>query len=194
MAGIAKAGHSYDILNTPAKSAAVQQEISNISNGINDNSFVQNQGMQQVVHQDAGAILAARQPQMLIYGVSTRVALDRGLLNISISNRIAELLDVQDNYRANIPDGAAKNQLVQMVQEDINDLEFLWNALFGSNPTCPYISFVGYPAHVNADVKYKDVLSGVGLMREENGIVNFANIPYSEIEGQTKTTELIYKK
>lgn len=186
---------SSQALNATPKSEIVKQQMVSASNGINTGNFSQGsitgRGIINQAPEVVGAILAAKQSVALIYNVPDRVWADRWLLSLAIQRRISNLVDAQDNYRAVLPDGQAKDQLVQMLQHDINNLYNIWNSL---GTTCRQVSFKGYPAHVNADAKYKDPLSGVGLMRAENGIANFANIPYWEIEGQAKATELIYEK
>lgn len=188
-------GISYQALNGVQKNEIVEQQRVSASNGLNTDNFSQGsitgRGIISETPGAAGAILAAKQSVALIYYVPDRVWADRWLLSGAIQRRITDLIDVQDNDRANLPDGQAKDQVIQMLQNDINNLYNIWNSL---GTTCRQVSFKDYSARVNADVQYKDPLSGVGLMRAENGIANFTDVPFWDIEGQTKATELIYEK
>lgn len=182
---------AYRALNATPENEIVKEKMVDVSNGMKVVGTVHSE-----IRQTAAMVavsLAANQAVVINYAVPDRVMLDRILLVAHIAKRIASLVNAQDNYRAKLPDGSAKQQVIQMLQDQINGLQGLWDAL---STTCLPVSFKDYPVRINADIRYNDPITGtVNLLRAENGIANFTNIPYSAISGNpVKATELIYRK
>jgi hypothetical protein len=135
------------------------------------------------------------------YEVPGFVMLDRILLAGTLHNKIAGLLDEQEqwqNMSASQVSDQTRQQMVNLIQQQIDNLQNLEDNLANG---CQPIDFAGYSTRIYADVRFNDpVLGPMGLMRANgSGDLNvsdlFNGIPYSALDGSpVKATLLIYKK
>ncbi len=177
-------------LNGTTRIAAVNQAVTAVSNGAVINSSM---GASSEISNGFGNYFSRNQDILINYSVPDWVLLDRLLLSVGISQQITTLLNQQEEWQnSNLPQ-SSKQQIIDLLQQQINKLQVIWDAL---STSCAPVSFKDYRTIVNADIRYNPPVGGtIGLLPAENGIVNFNNIPYSAIEGNpVKATILIYKK
>ncbi len=133
------------------------------------------------------------------YEVPGFVVLDRVLLSGNLQNKIAGLLDQQQQWQ-NMQNASdqTKQQMVNLIQNQINQLQSIADGLQND---CKTVDFKDYPTRINADVRYNDPVSGSMTLMQANGsgTLNvsdlFNGIPFSALEGNpVRATLMIYKK
>ncbi len=184
---------SYGALNNNAGIVMANQQVNHASNGLNVGNYVMAPSASLNTSQVAIHALAGDLDMYLTYGVPDRVVLDRFLLASAVYRQIGYWIDYQDNISTIYADQPSiRDQLNQIAQNQINNLQAVSDQL---TYDCPPVSFQGYNTAVEADVQYKDLLTGVALIPTyTDGYADLRTINYSEIEGTTKATKRIYRK
>lgn len=182
-----------DALNKPSALQASNQNMNKTAYG----SVLP--GSVSAVSVIAGCQGANCQDITIRYEVPGFVVLDRVLLAGNLQNKIANLLDEQQQWQ-NMPNASdqTKQQMVNLIQNQINQLQGIEDGLQND---CKTVDFKDYPTRINADVRYNDPVSGSMTLMQANGsgTLNvsdlFNGIPFSALEGNpVKATLMIYKK
>lgn len=188
----------FNVLNAPSKKDNVNQAIGNIASGA---TAINTSGSTIIPESMFG-----KNKIGILYGVPTRVALDRYLLNREIDKRISELLElitywestsesmkkkVINDYMFNriskeerdrilalptIPDHIVQD-INKTFREQISQLSEISNSLYNE---CSPVEFKSYKTDVTANVRFYSPIPGtgaLGFMRANgSGQVNLSKI------------------